>query len=159
MVFQLGWVLLLVKPTVFQLGCPGLAWAGHGRTGAGAVPWGLCQAIDQRGCAKPAAGQPASHVDTEAWLGWAGPGNLSHMALLLTETMDFQHFCVASRPIDVSFFDMRRDMRRMYIWRFADFSWGYAPGYAPYIYMAFRSFLICARVCAVYIYGVRTPFL
>ena len=86
---------MLVKPTVFQLGCHGLGWAGHDMIGGPTVWLDFAGGF---GCAKPAAGQPASHVDPEIWLGWAGPGNLSHMVVLLEKTMDFQHFCLASRP-------------------------------------------------------------
>ena len=48
--------------------------------------------IDQRGCAKPAAGQPASHIDPETWLGLAGPGNLSHIASSACKSNRFSTF-------------------------------------------------------------------
>ena len=39
---------------------------------------------------------------------------------------------------------------------FCSFFWRSAPGSAPHIYMPIPCFLVCAGVCALYIYGVWT---
>ena len=74
-----GWALFLIKPMVFHFFL-----------------------IDQPGRAKPAAGQPASHVDPEIWLGWAGPGNLSHMAVLFKKQWIFNTFASPAGQVSLS---------------------------------------------------------
>ena len=124
--------------------------------------------IDQPGCAKPAAGQPASHVDPETWLGWTGPRDLSHITLLLTGAMDFKHFCASTAgqvSMSMSCFgicagicaayiygvsqvfpgDMRRYMRRIFLRCFLEFR--YAPLYAPHIYIYIYIYIYAISRC------------